>query len=449
MLEKTSPLTTAPVSQNERIVILDALRGIAILGILLMNIPGFALPAPAAYGDLVVMNEMGTINEKTWFIVDWIFEGSQRALFSMLFGAGIILFMTRQEKRAEGLQPADYFYRRQLWLLVFGLVNAYLLLWFWDILFAYACCGMILFTFRKLSPGKLMIAALACLLLMTARENINFYREKAMIREGEAIAALDTSVVKLDVLQKEKLNAMTEFREKSDTASRRKTMEKSLAKVRGDYSGLYEYQSERSFRGQTYFLFLNIWDLFLFMFIGMAFYKNGVLTGKAPMKTYWILALGGLGLGLVISWFRLQPLFDFRFNQFEYTRAVTFEYYEISRALRALGLFGLLMLLLKSGAFGWLIRLMRPVGQMAFTNYLMQSLLVGLFFYGIGLGMFGKLERHQIYYVVAGTWALQILYSHIWLRFFRFGPLEWAWRSLTYWKRQPMKKDNPRPVSGA
>ncbi len=83
---------------------------------------------------------------------------------------------------------------------------------------------------------------------------------------------------------------------------------------------------------------------------------------------------------------------------------------------------------------------MRPVGQMAFTNYLMQSLLVGLFFYGIGFGYFGKLQRYEIYYVVGATWVIQIIWSHLWLRYFRFGPLEWAWRSLTYWKKQPFRK---------
>jgi uncharacterized protein len=98
------------------------------------------------------------------------------------------------------------------------------------------------------------------------------------------------------------------------------------------------------------------------------------------------------------------------------------------------------MLLYKSGLFKWLFALMRPVGQMAFTNYLMQSFLCGLFFYGIGFGMYGHLQRHEVYYVVAAVWALQIIWSHAWLKFFRFGPLEWAWRSLTYWKLQPLKK---------
>ena len=178
----------------------------------------------------------------------------------------------------------------------------------------------------------------------------------------------------------------------------------------------------------------------------MAFYKSGILTGQAPVKTYWFLFIAGLGGGLVLSWLRLKPLIDYNFNFFEFTKNVKFEFYQISRTFRAVGIFGLIMLLYKSGWCKWFFSLMRPVGQMAFTNYLMQSLLVGLFFYGIGFGYFGKLERHQIYYVVGATWLLQIIWSHLWLRFFRFVPLEWAWRSLTYWKKQPMRKANTKDV---
>ena len=100
------------------------------------------------------------------------------------------------------------------------------------------------------------------------------------------------------------------------------------------------------------------------------------------------------------------------------------------------------MLMYKSGWFKWLFNLLRPVGQMAFTNYLMQSFLCGLIFYGIGFGMFGKLQRHEIYYVLIAVWVLQIIYSHIWLHYFRFGPMEWCWRSLTYSKKQPLKKNS-------
>ena len=441
MSSESITTVAAPVSQPERITILDSLRGIAILGILLMNIPGFALPIPACYNDLAVMNEIGTINQKTWFIVEWALEGSQRALFSMLFGAGIILFISRQEKRTDRLWPADYFFRRQLWLLVFGLINAYVLLWFWDILFHYACCGMILFAFRKLSPKVLIIAAGICLLLMTLRENADFYREKAIIHQGEIAAKIDTVKTKLSFEQKEQLNAMMASKEKSSLESRKKEMENSLQKMHGNYATLYKYQSTRSFNMEAAGFFTFIWDILLFMFLGMAFYKNGILTGTAPVKIYWLMCSIGLGLGLLLSWYRLQPLVDHQFNKFNYTKEVGFEFYEISRTFRAIGFFGLIMLLYKSGWFKWLFTLMRPVGQMAFTNYLMQSLMCGLFFYGIGFGYFGKLERYQIYFIVATVWIIQIVWSHIWLRYFRFGPLEWLWRSLTYWKKQPLRKN--------
>ncbi|HEX5655185.1 MAG TPA: DUF418 domain-containing protein [Chitinophagaceae bacterium] len=433
----------APVQASERIIILDSLRGIAILGILLMNVPGFALPEPA-YGDPSVMNEMGTINYQTWYFIDWALEGSQRALFSMLFGAGIILFISRQEKKLEGLLPADYFFRRQLWLLVFGLFNAFVLLWFWDILFHYACLGMIMFAFRRLSPKQLVVGAAVCLLLMTVRENRDFYESKKIIRKGELVAALDTTTTKLTSRQKEELSAMKAFEERSTVDAKKKRMEKSLASVGGNYADLYAYQSDRSFRTEVNYLYFGGWDILVFMFLGMAFFKSGVLTGQAPTKTYLWMAVLGMGLGLLVSYFRLQGRIDNQFNAFEIAKNVRFDYYEISRTLRALGIFGIIMLLYKSGWFKWLFALMRPVGQMAFTNYLMQSLIGGLFFYGIGFGMFGKLQRYEIYYFVAAVWALEIIWSHIWLRYFRFGPLEWLWRSLTYWKKQPFRKEQPQ-----
>jgi uncharacterized protein len=83
---------------------------------------------------------------------------------------------------------------------------------------------------------------------------------------------------------------------------------------------------------------------------------------------------------------------------------------------------------------------MQPVGQMAFTNYLSQSFMCGLFFYGSGLGKFARLQRYELYYVVVIVWLIQIVWSHLWLRYFRFGPMEWLWRSLTYWKLQPFRK---------
>lgn len=435
----TAPAIAAPVSQSERIVILDSLRGIALLGILLMNIPYFSLPDPAA-DNLSVMKELGTVNEKVWYVINFFFDGTQRAIFSMLFGAGVILFITRLEKRVDGMSTAEYFMRRQLWLLVFGLFDAFILLWSGDILFEYAICGTILFVFRRLPPKKLLIAAAVSLLLMTARENLSLYRQKNMIAKGEAIAKMDTTKVKLTDQQKEELGAMTGFKENAGIESMQKEMKKNLRQIRGNYRDLYENISNNSTRFEFIGSYYYIWDILVFMFFGMAFFKMGILTGIAPLKTYWLLFIVGLGVGLAFSYLRLKPVIHYGFNQFEIYKNQKIELYEIARVFRSLGVFGLIMLCYKSGWFNWLFKLLRPVGQMAFTNYLMQSVICGIYFYGIGFGMYGKLQRYETYYVVGSVWLIEIIWSNIWLRYFRFGPLEWLWRSLTYWKKQPMKR---------
>lgn len=281
---------------------------------------------------------------------------------------------------------------------------------------------------------------------MTTRENVDLHRQKDKIYKGEMAAKIDTTKVKLTDLQQEQLEAMTGMKEKSDTSGLRNEMRKNLQKATGSYSTLYEYMSNISVKLEFYYTYYGIWDILLFMLLGMAFFKSGILTGQAPAKLYWVLFIVGMGSGLLLTWYRLQFMVDHQFNQFNIAKDKQFEFYEISRTLRSLGLFGLIMLLYKSGWFKWLFALMRPVGQMAFTNYLMQSLMCGLFFFGVGLGMMGKLQRYEIYYVVAAVWVIEIIWSHLWLRFFRFGPLEWCWRSLTYWKKQPMRKANTKEV---
>ncbi|TMI65209.1 MAG: DUF418 domain-containing protein [Bacteroidetes bacterium] len=441
MANGSTTTLTGPVSQQERIVILDSLRGFAILGILLMNIPGFSLP-----GDPYILNEWDTIDFKTWHFVEWFPEGTQRAIFSMLFGAGILLFIGGKEKRLDGMMPADYFFRRQLWLIVFSLIDVFILLWSGDILLDYACLGMLMFAFRNLPSKKLLIGAGFCLIFILARENRDLYHDKEIIHRGEMIAAIDTTKTKLTLVQKEQLGAMEDMKKNSSPESRLKRREKAIEKVTGNYEVLYEYRTGRYLDQLVQYLFLEPWDVLLFMFLGMAFFKMGILTGQATVKTYLWMCIIGLGAGLIISYFRLQPIINAQFNWFEQTKKIPFSYYNVSRTFRAIGILGLIMLLYKSGWFKWLFALLRPVGQMAFTNYLMQSLMCGLFFYGIGFGMFGKLQRHEIYYVVAAVWIIQIIYSNIWLHYFRFGPMEWAWRSLTYWKKQPFRKNNSATV---
>ena len=427
--------TPAPVLQKERIDIIDSLRGVAILGILLMNIPGFSIS-----GDPFIRNEYGTFNFKIWFYVAWIADGTQRALFSMLFGAGILLFMANKTQQNVLITPADYFFRRQLWLIFFGLVNIYILLWSGDILFDYGLYGLMMFVFRLWEPRKLLIAAGVCFLLMLARENRDLYLDKRTISRGEAIERIDTTVTKLTPRQKEHLSNMKDFRERADPESRKKRMERRDRMMTGNYSDNYDFRIQLYLNNILEYTYFDIWDVLLFMFIGMAFYKTGILMGKASTKVYAIMCIAGFAIGLVLSFHHLKPIIDSKFHFYNYTKNVSMSFYEAGRIFRTFGIFGTLMLLYKSGIFKWFFKLMRPVGQMAFTNYLTHSIVCAVIFYGIGFGLYGQFERYQIYLIVLAVWTVQIIWSHIWLRYFQYGPFEWIWRQLTYWKKLPLKK---------
>lgn len=436
-----STTLAAPVNQSERIIILDSLRGFAILGILLMNIPGYGLAYPAI-GDFS-MQPQGQINYFFWYVFGpGVFEGSMRGIFSLLFGAGMYLFITRQEKKSTGLMPAELFLRRQLWLLLFGVFHAYVLFWFWDVLYHYAICGIIIFAFRRLQPKYLIIAASIFLLMGTIMDNKTLYQKKSAIKKGELIAAIDTTTTKLSDRQKNQLAAMNEIKENSKAEVKRKKIKSEEEAMRGSLAEIYELRSAKAERSETLGMYYwAIWDVPLFMLLGLAFFKLGILQGQAKTKVYaWMTAIG-LGVGLPLSYLFVTYDVNHQFNWYEIIKSKPLDFYQAQRLVHSIGIFGLIMLLYKSGLFKWLFALMRPVGQMAFTNYIMQSVMCGIYFYGIGFGNFGKLEYHQLFYVVGTIWIIEIIWSHIWLRYFRFGPLEWAWRSLTYWKAQPFRKE--------
>ena len=220
----------------------------------------------------------------------------------------------------QGFIAAEYFFRRQLWLLVFGLFNAYILLWFGDILFSYAICGMILFAFRRLSVNALIVGALLSLLFVTLRENRELYRNKELIAKGERIARVDTTVIKLTDGQKDDLNAMLTLKENSGHEAKLKNSVKEISALQGNYKTIYALQSKKSLHAELFYTFFIIGDILVFMLLGMAFCKNGILLGNASIKVYWLMCIGGLSIGLTLSYLRLQPLIISGFNAFAYNK---------------------------------------------------------------------------------------------------------------------------------
>lgn len=441
MDQHTTPVISMvkPVETTERIKSIDTIRGFALLGILLMNIPGFSMNNDFWYS--LVTGPRAGADYSTFAVVMTCFEGTMRGLFSMLFGAGMILFMQNKKETPGGTPVAYYYYRRLLWLVFFGLINAFVILWEGDILFFYGLAGMILFPFRKLNAKWLVVIALACMSIGMIKQQWGWSELRDQkIAYNEATAAKKAN----KTLTEEQNSAISQWTEmeknfKPDTAA----SAKNLREMRGDYFTVFNHLIPVNVGSEVSYMYDGVWDLLVMMFLGMALFHWGFFTNKLRTSTYVMWLLIGYGVGLPIAW----SLFSegwMGFGQFaayiDRWRVSHQVFAEFRRIPVTIGHASLLMLVFRSGVVNWLMRALSNVGQMAFTNYLMQSIICTFIFYGYGFSYFGHLRFHQIYYVVFGVWIFQMIFSSIWLRYFRFGPFEWVWRSLTYWKRQPMRK---------
>ncbi len=425
----------APVQQTERIEALDILRGIAVLGILLMNIVGFGLPW--AYENPTVAGGMDPPNYWAWAIPTMFFEGTMRGIFSLLFGASIVLLTDRMEQAGAGLQTPDIHFRRMQWMMLFGVIHWALLLWYGEILFAYSIGGLLLFAFRKMQP-RLMLAIAGALLLTSVASSLLAYQSLTTAR-STAIAA-QTAQSMGAALTEEQQEAITHW---EDSVAEFSPPAEALAPIielhQVGYIDAVTLQFPMSYEFQwTDLPWWLFFDMMSFMLIGMALLKMGVLGGGQSARFYGVMMLGGYAVGIPLNYLELQTFQNSGFSVLGFNQAsIT---YEISRLAMVIGHLGLFLSIIRAGWMKSLQRTLAATGQMALTNYIAQTLICTALFFGFGFGLFNQLERHQLFYIVAAIWAVELIWSPIWLKHFRFGPLEWLWRSLTYWERQPLRR---------
>jgi uncharacterized protein len=431
----------APVSATERINSVDVIRGFALLGILLMNILSWGLPLATEFNPSIAGGATGP-NLAIWFVQMIFWDGKMRALFSMIFGAGIIILTARGEARGAK-DTADIYYRRNLWLLAFGLVHAYII-WFGDILYPYALIALILYPFRKLSPKALLIIAGVFFVLLTGGpigkgHSFREVKEKALAAEaaekqGKKLTDEEKAVVKQwnDVMK--------------DLKPTPEQVKKDYDAQRGSYLTLLKHRAKIVSRWHGAPIYSpGLWDMLAMMLIGMAFLKMGVLSAERSFGFYGKLLAVGYGIGLPLNaWSAWEMM---RHNWEPLDSIMYYATYQPGRLLVALGHMSLLAIICKAGAFPFITRRLAAVGQMAFSNYITHSIVCGFIFYGYGFKLMGQLQRWQLYIVVVCIWIFQLIVSPIWLRHFYFGPLEWCWRSLTYWKKQPMRIRKPELVA--
>jgi len=421
-----------PTQKKSRINSLDVIRGIALLGILLMNINGMGLPF--AYSDPTISGGVDGLNLWVWIVNSMLFEGTMRGLFTLLFGAGVILLTTRLEKSGAGISTADIYYRRTLWLLVFGLINAWVLLWDGDILYPYAIFALMLFPFRYTSVKKLLIAGCVLIGLGMAWDIADYQGYLSLQQEGLEVLEIKNKGLEITEEQEEKLIAWEKFDKKKIPEE----VETEIENMHQGYIAVFMDKAATVQFMQTRFVYrFWTWDILSFMLIGMAFFNMRIFHGERSNRVYSGMLLVGYAVGLAINYMETKMVLTSYFDALVLSKAD--QTYQIGRLFTTIGHVGLFMLFIKSGILAFLQKALAAVGTMALTNYLMHSVITSIIFYGFGFGLYGQLQRYELYYIVFSIWIFQLIVSPIWLRYFQYGPVEWLWRSLTYQKKQPFR----------
>jgi uncharacterized protein len=436
-------LARAPVARSERISAVDTVRGFALLGILLMNIVSFALPHGASDDPTIAGGSTGP-NLAVWAINYILFEGKMRALFSMLFGAGVVLLTSRLEARDGAIPVADIYYRRTLWLLAFGVAHAYFL-WAGDILYSYAVVGLMLFPFRKVGPKRLMVAGLLLMAVQVPKTVMRDLQDRSTREKAAAADAAASAGTKLTEDQVSDQKTWEEWLKRNKPAA--SEIAKEVADYHAGYWKLFlrrqadvvDHESRQFYR----YSFLDVSSM---MLLGMGLIKLGFFSATRSYREYAAVAFVGYLTGISVNSYTAYQYVQVNFEWWRVGPGSLDFLYDFERLMVALAHASVLMMILKAGAMGWLTSRLAAVGQMALSNYLFDSIACTTLFHGFGFGLFGKLERYQIYVVLLAIWTFQLIVSKIWLAHFRFGPLEWLWRSLTYWQRQPMRLADPRVV---
>jgi uncharacterized protein len=407
------------------LVTLDALRGLAVMGILAMNIVGFAMPemayvTPAAYGGTA------PIDLAAWAASMLLFDGKMRGLFSILFGASMLLIIDRAESKGES--GAGVHFRRMAWLALFGLAH-FFFIWFGDILFLYASAGCLAFLFRRRTPRGLIIWALSLFaignLLMAALFGTQLYMVRAADQPGapEWVVKGGSEIRKeMAKLDKQVADEVTLHRQGFTAIARDKLEDKTFQPLAA--------------------VLMTILETLPLMLIGMAMFKSGFLTGAWDVAAYrrvaWRTLPLGAALTIAVILIQYRSGFDFMVVLTSFMAGLM-----IPRLLMTIGFAALLILLIRHLDGSALLARVSAAGRAAFTNYLGTSILMTFIFYGWGLGLFGHVERAALYLFVIGAWAVMLLWSKPWLERFHYGPFEWVWRSLARGKMQPMVKRAP------
>ncbi|MEX1020401.1 MAG: DUF418 domain-containing protein [Litorilinea sp.] len=413
--EKPPAGTISPTARTERIQVLDILRGFALLGILLVNMAIFINPV---YYVLVARPPVGGVDAAVEWGIRFFAEGKFYSLFSFLFGLGFTIIMTRAQARGVRFVPLQM--RRLLVLLVLGLIHA-VLIWVGDILTYYALLGMLLLLFRNTSPKWLRRWAVIMLLLPLL------------------FTVLGTASLELARMSPDGTEIMASIAEEQATYYADATAQAETVYAQGNFLEITRQRWADAIFMWTVSLFIapSVFAMFL---LGAWFGKREIFRDLPAHRPLFrrLLIWGGI-VGVIGNALYAMLIMHGNRNLPDLNMLIATVGQTFGAPALMLFYLAAITLLSQHAVWGPRLAILAPVGRMALTNYLLQSIICTLIFYGYGLGLFGQVSPTAGLILTLVIYLAQIPWSHWWLRRYRFGPVEWLWRTLTYGKPQPMR----------
>ena len=472
-------------STTSRYSALDLLRGVAILGALFVSIWMFG--GFSANKQTALLSHPSGGNYRLFATISLLFEGKMRALIGLVFGAGLWLYMAKKDAENHDT-AADFYIRRQMWLIAFGLVNGIWLLWPFDMLFQLGVLGIFIFPFLRVKPRGLLIAATVCLFIFCGKNYWNYADTKDTYRKYLAVKKVE-DVFKRDSTERHRADSLHKklagisaasikaFGDSIKKAAKKDTLNTEQAGDKAAWEGLVKSMAydakkdegeKKNMRETSYVKLFNtllgqtqgreaawtyrtgVWELGMSILLGIALLKLGFFTNRFRPNQYLLFALAGISIGLLLGWYRL---YFHNATLLGYEKYITTkwlppnQFAPIERLAMAIGYGALAGFILSKNIMAGLTKAIAEVGRFALTNYLLQSIFLGWFFTGFGSGNFGKLNQWQLYLLVAEVILFQIAFSVFWGKYYTLGPAEWLWKCAVAKQWLPIKKSTAAKTS--
>jgi uncharacterized protein len=457
--------------EGKRIESPDVLRGIAILGALLVSIWMFGGLTGNIQKNLLMHPSGG--NYRLFATVQLLFQGKMLALIALVFGASMVAFFSRGKHKGK-LAPADIFTRRQLLLIILGVINGFIFFNTNDLLFQLGAVGLLLFAFVRMNAKGLFIASFVTILIFCGKIFWDYSDTKTTYKKFLAVSGVEKKF-KIDSVAKSKARKQAGIAKdrtiKKDTLTKQQKEDKEawvnlekqwkynpdadkeqIKSVRsGSYAELYKSnESQNKVREARWTYQTGVWQVSCMMFLGMALFKIGFFTNRFKSRRYLLLGIAFVAIGLLLGWYRLyfNNAALINYPKFLSTKFFPFQQWQpFEFAFTALGYACLVIWMLQKNILSSLWKTIACVGQMALTNYLLQSIFFLFFFTGFGMTNYAKLVQYELYFLVAEVWLVQTVFSMVWLKYFYYGPAEWLIRRLSYGEGLPFYRSQPTVLS--